>query len=461
MQVFISYASEDRSVAEQVRAALEGKGIRCWIAPRDIRPGQTYAQAIVTGIKNARAMVVIFSTAANESDNVVAEVDRAFQREIPIIPFRLENLEPGEKLEYYLSTRQWMDAWEGPFEQRVAELADSVQNLLGGAPQPAVSTPRQPEPSGRWLWQLRRRRYQAYVAGGAMVALAFGGIQLVSWYRERSAIQKALEGFSITRPQPNEEIPLPERGVGVVQGKFPVLQGAREPSVTVEVYRLPRKEKVPQDMNRARVDLVNGRWEYDARFGGEGPHEVVARASVQGMTAVRPVQMNCVKRLDFLKRVMAGQDVAPEVRGAAQRLSEDQWRCLRQMQAGQWGEALKTIGRTLESLEALLQRYPEERFLQNTLGYMLKNRAIVMQALGRRKEFEESLRLAEKTFAAVRDQAPEDAAAWDGLGNVYLLQGDARRALVHIERALELDPNYEAAKHDRELAEKLLKPPGG
>ena len=38
--VFISYASEDAAPADAVRAALEGAGIRCWIARRDIMPGE-------------------------------------------------------------------------------------------------------------------------------------------------------------------------------------------------------------------------------------------------------------------------------------------------------------------------------------------------------------------------------------------------------------------------------------
>jgi hypothetical protein len=45
-QVFISYASEninsitsDRQVADQIYSALESQGIRCWIAHRNILPG--------------------------------------------------------------------------------------------------------------------------------------------------------------------------------------------------------------------------------------------------------------------------------------------------------------------------------------------------------------------------------------------------------------------------------------
>jgi TIR domain len=45
--VFVSYASQDAAVANSVVEALESQGIRCWIAPRDVTPGEFYADAIV------------------------------------------------------------------------------------------------------------------------------------------------------------------------------------------------------------------------------------------------------------------------------------------------------------------------------------------------------------------------------------------------------------------------------
>ena len=44
--VFISYAQEDKPVADAVCALLESKRVRCWIAPRDVLAGQEYAEAI-------------------------------------------------------------------------------------------------------------------------------------------------------------------------------------------------------------------------------------------------------------------------------------------------------------------------------------------------------------------------------------------------------------------------------
>lgn len=36
--IFVSYSSKDKPVADAVVAGLEQKGIRCWIAPRDLTP---------------------------------------------------------------------------------------------------------------------------------------------------------------------------------------------------------------------------------------------------------------------------------------------------------------------------------------------------------------------------------------------------------------------------------------
>ena len=49
--VFISYSSQDKPVADAVCAGLEAAKIRCWIAPRDVRPGMDYASEIIEAIK--------------------------------------------------------------------------------------------------------------------------------------------------------------------------------------------------------------------------------------------------------------------------------------------------------------------------------------------------------------------------------------------------------------------------
>src|ERR1700730_4643456 len=54
IHVFISYASQDAAVAGALVEALERHGVGCWIAPRDVKAGALYADAIVRAISGAR-----------------------------------------------------------------------------------------------------------------------------------------------------------------------------------------------------------------------------------------------------------------------------------------------------------------------------------------------------------------------------------------------------------------------
>src|SRR5436190_20637909 len=58
-EVFISHSSVDAAEAAAVCRALEGRGIPCWIAPRDIKLGSSWAQAIVEALGRVRVMVLL------------------------------------------------------------------------------------------------------------------------------------------------------------------------------------------------------------------------------------------------------------------------------------------------------------------------------------------------------------------------------------------------------------------
>jgi len=68
--VFISYASQDAAVAAALVEALERQGVACWIAPRDVKAGALYADAIVRAISGAKAFVVVLSQYAIASSHV-------------------------------------------------------------------------------------------------------------------------------------------------------------------------------------------------------------------------------------------------------------------------------------------------------------------------------------------------------------------------------------------------------
>src|SRR5262245_43703688 len=91
---FVSYSSKDKAAADAVCAVLEVAGVRCWIAPRDIRPGGEYGAAIIDAIDRCRVMVLIFSSSANASQQILREIERAVSKGVAIVPVRIEDVAP-------------------------------------------------------------------------------------------------------------------------------------------------------------------------------------------------------------------------------------------------------------------------------------------------------------------------------------------------------------------------------
>lgn len=110
--IFISYSSKDKAVAMALCAHLEKARLKCWIAPRDIAPGKDYAASIIEAINHSAIMILVFSQHSNASDHVRNEVERAFHKRIEIIPFRISDTMPSAAMEYFLSLKHWLDAFE-------------------------------------------------------------------------------------------------------------------------------------------------------------------------------------------------------------------------------------------------------------------------------------------------------------------------------------------------------------
>ena len=162
--VFISYSANDTLVAEVVCSTLESRGIKCWMAPRDVVPGKHWGEAIIDAINETQVTLVILSSSSNTSPQVLREVERAANRGIPIVTFRIEGVSLAKSLEYYLSSYHWLDATRRPFETYLGQLADTVERLLSppevlraegprrGAAPGAVPVPAERRQHPFWFW---------------------------------------------------------------------------------------------------------------------------------------------------------------------------------------------------------------------------------------------------------------------------------------------------------------------
>jgi TolB-like protein len=129
--VFISYASQDAAVAAALVEALERHGIPCWIAPRNVKAGAQYAEAIVRAINEARAVVLVLSASATGSDHVGREVERTASKHKPIIAFRIDSAALNPGLEYFLSNSQWIDVPAIGMPAALAKLAEAAGQREG------------------------------------------------------------------------------------------------------------------------------------------------------------------------------------------------------------------------------------------------------------------------------------------------------------------------------------------
>lgn len=100
--VFISHSSKDTATAQALCSFLESNGLKCWIAPRDVKPGH-YAESIIEGISDSPVFLLLLSADSNQSSNVIHELDVAFNSAKTIIPFVLDDTELSMSFKYYLA----------------------------------------------------------------------------------------------------------------------------------------------------------------------------------------------------------------------------------------------------------------------------------------------------------------------------------------------------------------------
>lgn len=134
MRIFISYASEQQDKAERICTFLEAGGKTCWIAPRDIPAGSNYGEEIIKGIEGSDGFVLLFDKAANDSQHVLREVERAVSKRLPIVVYRLDDTVPSKSMEYFLLSIQWLDA-KGLSEQSLGELEGALTRQIGASEQ--------------------------------------------------------------------------------------------------------------------------------------------------------------------------------------------------------------------------------------------------------------------------------------------------------------------------------------
>ncbi len=135
--VFISYRRADERWARQLHARLAAQGIHAWYDVR-IGAGQDWRTATASALESAKIFVLLFSTAASESEEVTKELAAATLQKKLIVPVRLEDIQPRGAFLYELAGRNWINAYENT-EATLDELARNLAGMLRPASLEAAS----------------------------------------------------------------------------------------------------------------------------------------------------------------------------------------------------------------------------------------------------------------------------------------------------------------------------------
>lgn len=129
-QVFVSHSHIDAPLAEQLVTALEKRGTPCWIAPRDVPAGGSYAAAILTALEQSSCLVLIYTDRCNTSGHVLREVERAVYVGVDIVPLRFDASSVSKSLSYFLTSVHWLPVLSRPVNDDLENAADKIANSI-------------------------------------------------------------------------------------------------------------------------------------------------------------------------------------------------------------------------------------------------------------------------------------------------------------------------------------------
>jgi len=144
-------------------------------------------------------MVLVFSDAANNSDEIKKELSLASRNHIPVMALRIEDVEPSDAFAYELSTRQWIDAFESWDKSIDALVRQIAQVGPGGAPAVTSTTPAAGRSSAKPGFSTR-----SLTVAATLVALIMAGLAAWIFLRPHAAaahtMQVRLAGYQRLSP---------------------------------------------------------------------------------------------------------------------------------------------------------------------------------------------------------------------------------------------------------------------
>ena len=130
--VFICHrtAAPDQDIADAICSRLEERGLRCWIAPRNILAGsQNYERDIMKGVESCRLFLLVSSFKSIYSEDCEMELKAAVLDDKALYSYRIDDTPYDGAFEKALGKVQWLDASDDPYAH-LEQLVVDIKGML-------------------------------------------------------------------------------------------------------------------------------------------------------------------------------------------------------------------------------------------------------------------------------------------------------------------------------------------
>ncbi len=121
---FISYSSENQASADAMRELFKKHNIDTWMAPYDIPAGSSYMGEINRALISCDCLVLMLSEAAQNSQWVLKELERAVSYKKTIIPIKIEDIVLNDDFDFVLGSCHVVAV------RKIDENSEEVKNVL-------------------------------------------------------------------------------------------------------------------------------------------------------------------------------------------------------------------------------------------------------------------------------------------------------------------------------------------
>lgn len=126
--VFISYSRKDSAIADEICSAFDKVGITYFIDRKAMGGTANYVIKIANEIDNSKIMLLLASANAYKSKYVRNELHYAFNHDVIVLPYALDDVQPPKDYEILLINANWHYINADPI---IPELLTSISQLTG------------------------------------------------------------------------------------------------------------------------------------------------------------------------------------------------------------------------------------------------------------------------------------------------------------------------------------------